>query len=96
MDNIISNAKKQGIREIVIKNANKNIVYCLENKTKMIKTEMIKNIVDSTSAGDSFNGGYLASRLQNETIEIAIKKAQKLASKVIMHKGAIMPKDTND
>ena len=55
----------------------------------------MNNIIDKTSAGDSFNGAYLASRLEGKTIEKSIKKAKKLASKVIMKKGAIIPKKKN-
>lgn len=90
---IISNAKKQGIGEIVIKCGKNDIIYYYKDKTKSIKVQALNKIVDSTSAGDSFNGGYLASRLQNNTIEDSIKKAQKLSAKVIMHKGAIIPKE---
>lgn len=93
---IISNAKKQGIEEVVIKCGKNDIIYHHKNKTKDIKVQALNKIVDSTSAGDSFNGGYLASRLQDNTIEQSIKKAQKLASTVIMHKGAIIPKEKND
>jgi len=89
---IIEKAKKAGCTEIVIKCGKEDIVYYFEGYTKTIKTKQLKNIVDSTSAGDSFNGAYLANRLKNKSIESSIKKAKKLASQVIMHKGAIMPK----
>ena len=90
---IIEKAKKAGCTEIVIKCGAQDIVYYFDGYTKTIKTKQIKNIVDSTSAGDSFNGAYIASRLKGKSIEDSIKKAKNLASKVIMYKGAIMPKE---
>ncbi len=89
---VIEKAKKAGCSEIIIKCGKEDIVYYHENFTKTIKTKGINHIVDKTSAGDSFNGAYLASRLKGKTIEKSIKKAKKLASEVIMYKGAIMPK----
>lgn len=93
---IIQKAKKAGCSEIVIKCGKEDIVYYHEDDTKTIKTKQLKKIVDSTSAGDSFNGAYLASRLKGKTIEQSIKKAKKLAAQVIMHQGAIMPKEKNE
>ena len=92
---VIEKAKKAGCSEIVIKCGPEDIVYYENGFTKTIKTKAIKNIVDSTSAGDSFNGAYLATRLKGKSIEKSIKAAKKLASKVIMYKGAIMPKEEN-
>ncbi len=89
---VIEKAKKAGCSEIIIKCGKEDIVYYYENYTKTIKTKGINNIIDKTSAGDSFNGAYLASRLKGKSIEKSIKKAKKLASEVIMYKGAIMPK----
>jgi len=92
---VIEKAKKAGCSEIIIKCGKEDIVYYYENYTKTIKTKAMSNIIDKTSAGDSFNGAYLASRLKGKTIEKSIKKAKKLASKVIMKKGAIISKKKN-
>jgi 2-dehydro-3-deoxygluconokinase len=95
-DSIIKKSLNAGINEIILKCGKEDIIYHHENETKTIKTKRIKKIVDSTSAGDSFNGAYLASRLKGKTILKSIKKAKKLASKVIMYQGAIMPKDKHE
>jgi len=90
IEDIIKNAN---CNEIVIKRGEEGVVYSSGGKQKEVKIEKLDNIVDSTSAGDSFNGAYLAARLENFSIEESIKKASKLAAKVIMHKGAIVPKE---
>lgn len=48
--------------------------------------------VDTTSAGDSFNAGFLAAQLQHADIEEAIRAGHQLSSRVIMHHGALVPK----
>ena len=49
-------------------------------------------VVDTTSAGDSFNGGYLAARLQGMTQTDALRAGHDLAAKVVGYRGAIIPK----
>ena len=49
--------------------------------------------VDSTGAGDSFAGGYLAARLQGLSPEVSARSGNKLASIVIQHSGAIIPSE---
>ena len=93
---IIKKAKKAKVQEIIIKAGKKSVIYHNNNQTKKIKIKALDKIVDSTSAGDSFNGGYLASRLNNKSIKESILFASNLASKVIMHKGAIIPKDKHE
>lgn len=46
--------------------------------------------VDTTSAGDSFNAGYLAARLLGTDIKQSIRRAHDLSRKVIGHRGALV------
>ena len=48
---------------------------------------------DSTAAGDSFAGTYLASRLAGDSIEQAMSHADAIARIVVQHPGAIMPRE---
>ncbi len=49
--------------------------------------------VDTTGAGDSFNGAYIAARLQGDPPEAAVRKAHATAARVIGAFGALVPAD---
>ena len=49
------------------------------------------SVVDTTAAGDSFNGGYLGASLTGASQPDALRAGHDLAMKVIGHKGAILP-----
>uniref|UniRef100_UPI0035631D58 carbohydrate kinase family protein n=1 Tax=Paracoccus seriniphilus TaxID=184748 RepID=UPI0035631D58 len=49
--------------------------------------------VDTTGAGDSFNAAYIAARDKGLAPEEAIAKAAELASVVVRHKGATIPRN---
>jgi len=52
----------------------------------------VSKVVDTTAAGDSFNAGYLAHRLTGAPEPAALAAGHTLASKVIQHRGAILPR----
>lgn len=52
------------------------------------------NVVDTTAAGDSFNGGYLGALLDGASQQDALLAGHALAAHVVGHKGAIVPPET--
>lgn len=49
--------------------------------------------VDTTGAGDSFNGAYLAARDRGQSVEASIAAGARLAARVVAFPGAIIPPD---
>jgi len=81
------------IKELVIKDG-PNGVLVVTDKEQFIGIEPVTNVVDTTSAGDSFNGAYLGARLSGMDIDAAVRLAAKTAGFVIQHTGAIVKADT--
>jgi 2-dehydro-3-deoxygluconokinase len=48
-------------------------------------------VIDTSGAGDAFNGVYLAGRLQGDAPGAAAERALAVASRVVSHAGAIIP-----
>ncbi|MFN3721564.1 MAG: sugar kinase [Paracoccaceae bacterium] len=51
----------------------------------------VDQVVDTTAAGDSFAGGFLAHLAMGQTDDFAVEKAMALAAKVIQARGALVP-----
>ena len=51
----------------------------------------VENVIDTSGAGDAFNGVYLAHRLQGSSPDKAALAALQVASRVVTHAGAIVP-----
>ncbi|WP_431099802.1 sugar kinase [Roseateles noduli] len=54
-------------------------------------TQWVERVVDTTAAGDSFAGGYLARRLSGHDAVSAAAHGNRVAARVIGHPGAIIP-----
>lgn len=80
-----------GIRELVIKNGEQGIFCIIDGKPLHFDIDPVSNVVDTTSAGDSFNGVYLGARLKGFNPSYAVELASKAAAEVIQHQGAIIP-----
>jgi 2-dehydro-3-deoxygluconokinase len=51
----------------------------------------VDRVIDTSGAGDAFNGVYLAGRLQGDSPAKAAEAALRVASRVVTHAGAIVP-----
>lgn len=77
--------------ELVLKQGEKSVHVINGDGHKEFEIVKSDKVVDTTSAGDAFNGIYLGSRLQGLSPQTSTKLANYAASKVIETPGAIMP-----
>ena len=82
-----------GVKEVVVKDAEGPCLVSLEGHETVIEPVAVPKVVDSTAAGDSFNGAYLAYRLSGADPLEAARAGHRLAAAKIQHRGAIMPLD---
>lgn len=78
------------VAEMIIKNGEHGIQIFSQGQHRIIPAHKTAQVVDTTAAGDAFNGGYLAARFAGETEEQAAGFGAKIAAYVIGHKGAIV------
>lgn len=79
-----------GAQEVVVKNGGGPMVAIAAGKTVLMEDLPRSVPIDSTGAGDSFNGAYLAERMLGKSIEDAIALGHNLAARVVRHPGALM------
>ncbi|MFA0543272.1 sugar kinase [Vibrio sp. 10N.222.52.B7] len=58
-----------------------------------VPTLPVDHVVDTTSAGDSFNGGFLSAYLAGEDLTKSCQRGNTMAGVVIQHRGAIIAKE---
>ena len=74
----------------MIKNGEEGVFAYINDQAYHFPISPVDNVVDTTSAGDSFNGVYLGARVKGGQLTEAIKLASKAAGFVIQHHGAIV------
>jgi 2-dehydro-3-deoxygluconokinase len=79
-----------GVKEIVVKDGGNPCVVSLDAKLFSVAPEPVRDIVDTTGAGDSFNAGYLAARMSNREPLDAAKLGHRVAGRVIRERGALL------
>ncbi|MEO9877061.1 MAG: sugar kinase [Anderseniella sp.] len=80
-----------GAGTIVLKDGSGDVVVRSGEDISRHRTEHVANPVDTTGAGDSFNGAFLAEFVQTNNIAKAVEAGQKCAARVIQHHGALVP-----
>lgn len=80
-----------GVGEIVVKNGELPATVRHDGKTEMVDAVHVTSPVDTTGAGDSFNGSYLAARLAGLPPVGATRKGHAVAAAVVQVRGALAP-----
>ena len=80
-----------GVPEIVVRAGARPALIVHAGESRSVAPAEVGHPVDTTGAGDSFNGTYLAARLTGESPVAAAQKAHAVAGHVIRHYGALVP-----
>jgi 2-dehydro-3-deoxygluconokinase len=94
IDAAIAHAKALPPPEVLIKRgASSTLVRASDEQGAWLEapTQRVERVVDTTAAGDSFAGGYLARRLSGHAAVSAATHGNRVAARVIGHPGAIIP-----
>ncbi|MCV3764932.1 sugar kinase [Rhizobium sp. TRM95796] len=83
-----------GVDTVLVKDGAKGATIVTADRQIHVPAASVETIVDTTSAGDSFNGGYLARLAAGDIPEEAARFAARLAAEVIRHRGALIPRQT--
>ena len=87
----IARLQTAGVKNIIIKRGAEGALYAAGDERIAVAGERVARVIDTTSAGDAFNAGYLARYLQGAEPEACCRAGNHLAATVIQHKGAIIP-----
>jgi 2-dehydro-3-deoxygluconokinase len=84
----------KGVAELVIKQGPEAVWVIQGQRRHRIEVPPVPQVRDTTGAGDSFNGAYLAARWQGSEVVPAAIQGNACAGLVIQHRGAILPCDS--
>jgi len=87
---ILERYAKAGADMIVLKDGSGDVLVQSGRDVSRYPTHHIANPVDTTGAGDSFNGAFLAEYVQSGNIAKSVQAGQKCAAQVIQHHGALV------
>lgn len=78
--------------EVVVKRGAASTLLRLAGRPPAeVATQPVAEVVDTTAAGDSFAGAYLAARLAGVEPAAAAAAGNRLAARVVQHRGALIP-----
>lgn len=93
LEETIGRYRALGVEELVVKDGGKGAALVFGGETSHVPSAEVRRIVDTTSAGDSFNGAFLARLATGASPREAARFAADVAAAVIQHHGALVAKD---
>lgn len=89
--NCVDRCARYRIGELVLKRGPEPVLLDYDGELSAIPVPTVAEVLDTTGAGDAFNGAYLAARLHGAEPEQAAVAGNRCAGLVIRHRGAIVP-----
>ncbi|WP_052667017.1 sugar kinase [Nitriliruptor alkaliphilus] len=89
-DDAVERLLAAGASEVVIKVGEKGVVLSDGATTRAVAAQPVDRPVDTTAAGDAFNGAYLAARIRGQDPGAAARHGVRLAARVVTARGAIV------
>ncbi|RVV98288.1 sugar kinase [Mesobaculum littorinae] len=87
----IARYRAQGARQVVVKNGGGPVVLWSQGAEPVsLPVAPVARVVDTTAAGDSFAGTFLAATLDGAAPDEAVRSAARCAAEVIQVRGALM------
>jgi 2-dehydro-3-deoxygluconokinase len=90
---VIERARALGVGEVVVKCGGAPCVVWHDGRAHEVAPEPVRDVIDTTAAGDSFGAAYMAARLSGKGPDAAARAGHRLAGTVIRHRGAIIPRE---
>ncbi|WP_313528064.1 sugar kinase [Shinella sp.] len=93
LEDTIARYRALGVDGLAVKDGSKGATLVFGDRRSHVPSAEVETIVDTTSAGDSFNGAFLAHLAVQDNPETAARFAADVAAAVIQHHGALVAKD---
>lgn len=87
----VARLQAAGVGEIAVKNGAEPALVAAGGRMLSVPAVHVEDPLDTTGAGDSFNGGYLAARLLGHEPVEAARRAHRVAASVVRVRGALAP-----
>jgi len=79
-----------GVKHVVVKCGDAPTIVMQDAQMEQFPVPPISGVLDTTAAGDSFNGSYLSHFLMSRDVPQAVQAAQDCAAQVVCVKGALI------
>ena len=90
----VTRYRSLGVENVVVKDGAKGVTLSFGGgASEFVPSAQVEKIVDTTSAGDSFNGAFLARYAAGGDAVAAARFAAQTAAAVIQHHGALVARD---